>query len=74
MYLQCDCSWFDASFVNSDRNYNKYGNQGCGAGGFWVQSESDFLVRLRLWRFNWIDFLHHTPKLGIPVEIVQLLM
>jgi len=23
---------------------------------------------------NWIIFLHHTPKLGIPVEMVQFLL
>jgi len=42
---------------------NSCSNQGCGVG---------FFVRLR--KSNWIIFLHHTPKLGIPVEMVQFLM
>jgi len=31
-----------------------------------------FFVRLRM--SNWIIFLHHTPNLGIPVEMVQFLV
>ena len=32
---------------------------------------SDFFVRFRHRKSNWSFFLHHTPKLGIPVEMVQ---
>jgi len=42
--------------------------QGCGFGGFWV--ESMFCPRLVV---QLDHFLHHTPKLGIPVEMVQFL-
>ena len=35
-------------------------------------SRSRIFVRLRM--PNWIIFLHHTPKLGIPVEMVQFLL
>jgi len=36
--------------------------------------ESDFFVRPRLRMSNWIIFLDHTPKLGIPVKMVQFLL
>jgi len=36
--------------------------------------EVRFFVRLRLWVSKWIIFLQHTPKLGIPVEMVQFLL
>ena len=35
-------------------------------------SRSRIFVQLRM--SNWIIFLHHTPKLGIPVEMVQFLL
>jgi len=54
-------------------------NQGSGVGsgfgiGFLTTPEVGigFFVRLRM--SNWIVFLHHTPKLGIPIEMVQFLL
>ena len=43
-------------------------HQGCGVRGFWV--ESDFLSDCGC---ELDHFLHHTPKLGIPVEMVKFL-
>ena len=37
-----------------------------------MESESDFIIRLR--KPNWIIFLRHTLKLGIPVEMVHFFM
>ena len=36
-----------------------------------MESESDFFIRLP--KSSRIIFLHHTPQLGIPVEMVQFL-
>ena len=64
------------------RSDKKYFSQGCGVGvvGFRVEShslqhwesESDFFYPTRM--SNWIVFLYHTPKLGIPLEMVQFLL
>jgi len=52
--------------------------QGCGAAvrveGFWVESESDFFCLTPTLDVQLDHFLHHTPKLGIPVEMVQFLL
>jgi len=60
-------------------------HQGCGIGAGFVRSRSflggvGFLTTLGVVYFvrprmsKWIIFLHHTPKLGIPVEMVQFLL
>ena len=54
--------------------YNSHASrQGCGFGGFWVESGSYFFVRLRL-EVQLDHFLHHIAKLRIPVEMIPFLL
>ena len=46
--------------------------QGYGVGGFWV--ESDFFVRVRLWKSNWIIFYITLLSWKLLLKMVQFLM